>query len=108
MNYLKVRALVWAAGQLGMYDYEDQVMVKDGNLTTVVEWEQPFVNFTADRRISVRIGKGAVLVFVCVTEIRIRGVLLMFTMVCDVIGAVAEFMVRVLRSRIAVEIPDGA
>jgi hypothetical protein len=37
----------------------------------------------------------------------VRGMLLGFTMLCDIIGAMTEFMVRVLHSRSAIWIHDG-
>ena len=42
-----LQGLMWAGDEMGLYHYAANVTVKDGNLSTLLEWTVPVANFTS-------------------------------------------------------------
>lgn len=53
-----IRGLIWAGEAMGLYSYPANLTIKDGNLSTALEWDTPDVVFTDAGQIELTIKSG--------------------------------------------------
>ena len=53
-----IRGLIWAGNAMGLYHYPANLTIKDGNLSTLLQWDTPVVEFTDKGQIQLNITSG--------------------------------------------------
>ena len=53
-----LRSLIWAGSEMGLYDYQGNVTIKDGQLEASVAWETPSVQFTNTSKVNMTVLSG--------------------------------------------------